>query len=102
MFQIDHQAIGNTGPWKMKIKITLKIKLKSFLNSDFAHRMDCPRIKNEAFMFSVMWVFNLHYGAKPVPYNITKSTSTYGLFLLCIPKITAVTKSTTSKTNIHQ
>ena len=54
MFQIDHQAIGNTGPWKMKIKITLKIKLKSFLNSDFAHRMDCPRIKNETFMFSVM------------------------------------------------
>ena len=28
MFQIDYHAIGNTGSWKMKIKITLKHNIK--------------------------------------------------------------------------
>ena len=52
MFQIYYQAIDNTGPWKMKIKITLNKNLNFFLNSDFAERMDCPKIKNETFIFS--------------------------------------------------
>ena len=52
MFQIYYQAIDNTGPWKMKIKITLNKNLNFFLNSDFAERMHCPKIKNETFIFS--------------------------------------------------
>ena len=43
----------------------INLKLKSFLNSDFAERMDCPKIKNETFIFSQS------YGATPAPNNIT-------------------------------
>ena len=43
---------GQWEHWTMENehKDYIKIKLKRFLNSDFAERMDCPKIKNEIFI----------------------------------------------------
>ena len=56
--------------------------------------MDYARIKNETFIFSVMWVFNVCYGATPAPNNKT--------IMHFVLRTLLVTNSTTSKTNIYQ